>query len=94
MVSKSIAAGKEGRGGFGAVYRARDRMLNVERAVKVLHALVYDLGKEGGSVYLAMRLIAGGSLKERLAGRWMLFQWRHRAHFSQWFTDPTSARGE
>jgi serine/threonine-protein kinase len=78
-----------GRGGYGTVYRAHDMLLNVERAIKVLHpplvadpeflerfrreaqtaarlehphiVPVYDLGEESGSVFLAMRLMPGGS---------------------------------
>ena len=84
-----------GRGGYGTVYRAHDRVLKVERAVKVLHPAlvadpeflerfrreaqlaarlehahivpVYDLGEEKGSVFLAMKFMEGGSLKDLLA---------------------------
>ena len=84
-----------GRGGYGTVYRARDAVLNVERAVKVLHPAlssdpeflgrfrseaqlaarlehahivpVYDLGEAEGSVFLAMKYMEGGSLKDLLA---------------------------
>jgi len=86
-----------GRGGYGTVYRARDTVLNVERAVKVLHpalladpefierfrhearmvarlehphiVTVYDLGEEAGTIYLAMRYLRAGSLKDVLAGK-------------------------
>jgi formylglycine-generating enzyme required for sulfatase activity len=84
-----------GRGGYGTVYRALDTILNVERAVKVLHPAlcadpefierfrreaqlaarlehphilpVYDLGESGGSVFLAMKYMPSGSLKDLLA---------------------------
>ena len=84
-----------GRGGFGTVYRGRDTLLNVPRAVKVLHPAlvadpefiarfrleaqiaarlehphivpVYDLGEQDGRFFLAMRLMPGGSLKDRLS---------------------------
>lgn len=84
-----------GRGGYGTVYRAHDTVLNVARAVKVLHPAlvadpefikrfrreaqlaarlehphivpVYDLGEEKGSVFLAMKFMEGGSLKDGLA---------------------------
>ncbi|MCU0486000.1 MAG: serine/threonine protein kinase, partial [Anaerolineales bacterium] len=84
-----------GQGGFGTVYRARDTLLNVPRALKLLHPAlvadpvfidrfrqeaqiaarlehahiipVYDLGEQGGRFFLAMKLMPGGSLKDRLA---------------------------
>jgi len=83
-----------GRGGFGTVYLARETMLEVERAVKVLNPVlvtdpdfitrfqkeakyaarlehanivpVYDMGEADGSFYIAMKLMTGGSLKEKL----------------------------
>jgi tRNA A-37 threonylcarbamoyl transferase component Bud32 len=83
-----------GRGGYGTVYRARYTVLNVERAVKVLHPQlandpefierfrrearlaaqlehahivpVYDLDEVQGSYFLAMKYMAGGSLKDLL----------------------------
>jgi len=83
-----------GRGGYGTVYRAREVVLDVERAVKVLHPAlvsdpdfierfrrearttaklehpnivpVYELDQVGGSYFLVMRYLAGGSLKALL----------------------------
>jgi len=83
-----------GRGAYGTVYLARDTVLDVERALKVLHpamladevllerfrrearlaarlehphiVTVYDFGEDQGRFYIAMRYMAGGSLKARL----------------------------
>jgi len=93
-----------GRGGYGTVWRAQDTVLNVVRAVKVLHPAliadlefverfrneaqvaarldhphilpVYDLDQEGGQVFLAMKYMPGGSLKDLLASQGSL-------HFEQ-----------
>ncbi len=86
-----------GKGGFGTVYRATDRALGVERAVKIMHPAlsqdvgflerfrleahlaarfehphivpVYDLDEINGVVFLAMKYLSGGSLKQRLANQ-------------------------
>jgi len=84
-----------GKGGFGTVYRATDRALGVERAVKIMHPAlsqdaeflerfrleahiaarldhpyivpVHDLDEINGAVFLVMKYMPGGSLKQRLA---------------------------
>jgi formylglycine-generating enzyme required for sulfatase activity/tRNA A-37 threonylcarbamoyl transferase component Bud32 len=83
-----------GQGGYGIVYRVKDTILNVERALKVLHPVlladptfierfkreaqimarldhphivpVYDMDQISEHVYISMRYVAGGSLKEIL----------------------------
>jgi formylglycine-generating enzyme required for sulfatase activity/serine/threonine protein kinase len=83
-----------GQGGYGIVYRVKDTILNVERALKVLHSVlladptfierfkreaqimarldhphvvpVHDMDQISEHVYISMRYVAGGSLKEIL----------------------------
>ena len=91
-----------GKGGFGTVYRVRETVLNIERAIKVLHpnllsdetflsrfkgeaqlsALlehanivpVYEFDQVQGMSYLAMKYMAGGSVKDRLTNKGRLSQ--------------------
>ncbi|MCU0923757.1 MAG: serine/threonine protein kinase, partial [Burkholderiaceae bacterium] len=84
-----------GRGGFATVYRARDRDLDRQVALKVLDPLltrdpvwvarfrreaqavarldhprvvtVYEIGQSEGALFIATKLIEGGSLAEYLA---------------------------
>jgi len=83
-----------GQGGYGIVYRVRDTILNVDRALKVLHPVlladptfierfkreaqimarlehpnivqVYDMDQISEHVYISMKYVSGGSLKEIL----------------------------
>ncbi len=86
-----------GKGGFGTVYRALDRALGIERAIKIMHPAlsqdngflerfrleahiaakldhphivpVHDLDEINGMVFLVMKYLPGGSLKQRLTNQ-------------------------
>jgi len=94
QLGKYVLLRELGRGAYGTVYLARDTVLDVERALKVLHpamladevllerfrrearlaarlehphiVTVHDFGEDQGRFYIAMRYMAGGSLKARL----------------------------